>query len=170
MIEVILGGLIFGALFLLEDVARRSILFPLFFFLPTLFHELCHFLVALFLGGRPSLPNLIPRKSGEVWVLGEVRFYATPFNAFPSAMAPLLLLPLSVLAYSYLPLGLREVTAWVFLKGALPSSQDVKVAFSYFTSAFLWIAGIGGALNLLSEKLPAVINLYAEQLASLLNL
>ncbi len=170
MVEIIAGGLIFALLFYLEDLARKSMLFPLFFFLPTLFHELAHFLVAFLLGGKPSFPNLIPRRERDTWILGSVKFYATPLNAFPSAMAPLLLLPASVMAYTNLPFGIREVVAWIFLKGAVPSPQDFRVAFSYFISALLWILAAAVMLQLPGEKLLPLINHYAKELFSLIDL
>ena len=168
-LDLITGAIIFAVLFWLERKARSGRFLPLFFFLSTIFHELAHFTVALLLGGRPSLPNLIPRRRGDMWILGEVRFYISPINAFPSATAPLLLFPLSILAYVYLPPVIREITAWVFLKGAIPSGHDFRVAFTYFVPAIMWILFLVIGFQLLGKELLPIIYPYAEKFFSLID-
>jgi len=130
---------IFALLFFLERKARSSVFLPVFYFLSTLPHELAHFVVALLLGGNPSFPNFIPRRANGVWILGQVKFYATPLNAFPAGMAPLLLLPLAVFVYLKLSFPVGEILTFFLIRGAFPSSQDVRVAFSFPLSAMLWI-------------------------------
>ena len=75
----------------------------------TLLHELTHLVVAFLTGGRPAGFTIIPRRTvgvtadgsrRQVWVLGSVTI-ANPslLAAFPSGVAPLLLVPSAWLLY-----------------------------------------------------------------------
>ena len=156
--EILIGGTVLGVLFWIEERSRSSWFYPFLVIVPTLLHELAHFFVALLLGGKPSFPSLVPKREGCVWVLGQVRFQATPFNAFPTALAPLGLLPLAIVWAGDLPLGLREAVLWASLKAFLPSSQDLRVAFSYPLASFVWIALLIGGAKFTGKILPVFVN------------
>lgn len=117
------------------------------------FHETAHALVGLTLNAKPTRFSIIPKKmetkAGKAYVLGHVIFGNTKwYNAFPSAMAPFLLLFIAVfienhfwdyfeksfyafLIYTYLLI--------VFIVNAVPSSQDFKVAFSNIIGVVFWV-------------------------------
>ena len=106
------------------------------FVLPgVLGHEICHWLVAVILGARPSFPNLIPRHDGNTWRLGAVQFVPNLLTLIPIALAPFMLLPLGIW-YAVFVMhpatgGWWWLHGWIastFLIASLPSSQDWKVA------------------------------------------
>ena len=102
----------------------------------TAVHEFSHYLVALCLGGAPSFPSLLPRRTEKGWRLGEVQFRAGHVRAMFVGLAPLLLAPLAgwwavaLLAHATWPLYLLH--AWVvaaLLQACWPSWADWKLAF-----------------------------------------
>jgi len=134
----------------------------IFFSLPTsLLHEIAHFIVALFTNGRPSGLSLWPRAQVEttltggtrkVWVLGTVTFSPGPFSTLPTALAPLLYLPLAASVLFFWPLWFpgsgphlvaMYLLAYLFLASAKPSRQDLKIAFSDITSLAVYAIFIG---------------------------
>ena len=115
----------------------------------TLLHEVAHLVVAFLTGGKPAGFTMIPHRTvgvtatgavRRVWVLGSVTITnPSPLAAFPSGLAPLLLLPLAWFLYSNwsswfppdLPHTLSMYVAVVLCcSGSLPSSRDLNVAFS----------------------------------------
>lgn len=106
----------------------------------TFSHELSHFVVAFIFNARPTSLTLIPRKAGDVWILGGVTCRNVDwYNAFPVGIAPIVLAPLSYMLYasSFEPFGIaiidnfiRVFIAVVLLYSSVPSMQDVKVAVS----------------------------------------
>lgn len=103
----------------------------------TILHEIAHFMVGLVLNAKPASFNLLPKRRDNVYVMGSVGFRNIKFyNAFPSAMAPLLLLPLAYWLNEYF----LVTTIWryiffilletVIIENAIPSATDFKVAFS----------------------------------------
>lgn len=117
----------------------------------TLLHELCHYLVAYVTGSRPAPMDIVPKRSGDDWVLGSVRFHAGTFSAAFVALAPLLLLgvawacwptsqPVTSFAWQVLQ---GAVFAWS-LQGAWPSGVDWEVAFRHP----LGLALLGGVVTL----------------------
>lgn len=102
----------------------------------TLAHELSHYVVALTLRARPSLPSLVPLRTASGWRLGAVAFHAGPLRAMPIAIAPLALGPLSLLwASSTLPHspvdGAYLLHAWgaaTSFGASLPSREDWRLA------------------------------------------
>ena len=103
----------------------------------TILHETAHFLVGLMLNAKPASFNLLPKRRDDVYVMGSVGFRNIKFyNALPSAMAPLILLPLAYWLNEYF----LVTTIWrylffilletVIIENAIPSSTDFKVAFS----------------------------------------
>lgn len=104
----------------------------------TILHELMHFLVGLILNARPCNFNIIPQRKSDGYVMGSVGFRnVTFYNAIPSALAPLLLLPIGFYINRYL-LPILEPTLLncilylllqtVIIENAMPSKADFKVA------------------------------------------
>jgi hypothetical protein len=97
--------------------------------------ECSHYLEARCLGGSPSFPSLLPRRTEKGWHLGHVQFRAGHLRAMFVGLAPLLLAPLAVwwavalLAPATWPLYLLH--AWVvaaLLQACWPSPADWKLA------------------------------------------
>jgi len=118
-------------------------------FLGTFLHELMHFTVGLFLNARPCNFILLPKKnSGGSYTMGSVGFRnLTFYNAFPSAMAPFLLLIIGFYFNRYLlpliPATFLNYVGYVLLQtviieNAIPSQTDFKVAGSYFHGVILY--------------------------------
>jgi hypothetical protein len=102
----------------------------------TALHELSHYLVALVLGGSPSFPSLLPRRT-EVgtWHLGHVQFRGGYLRSMFVGMAPLLLAPLAwwwataLLTHAVWPL--YALHAWIvaaLVQAFWPSKTDWKLA------------------------------------------
>lgn len=120
----------------------------------TILHETMHFLVGLIMNAQPCNFSILPKRSMEGgYVMGSVGFRnITFYNAFPSAMAPLLLLPLGYYVNEYvlplLPATLLNYVLYVLLQtiiieNAVPSSTDVRVATSSFVGLLLYMFLIG---------------------------
>ena len=120
----------------------------------TILHESMHFLVGLVMNAHPCNFTILPRRSMEGgYVMGSVGFRnITFYNAFPAAMAPLLLLPLGYYVNEYLlpllPATLLNYVLYVLLQtiiieNAVPSSADVRVATSSFAGLLLYAVLIG---------------------------
>lgn len=133
-------SIFFWCLFLLATLAYRmrpGLLFFLAAFPGTLTHELSHYLAALALKGKPQSISLIPRREGDVWVLGSVSFYPTWWNGSFIALAPAVLVPLSYWI-GHLALGSESVNSAIlgYLAGCtvnsgVPSRADWGIAFRY---------------------------------------
>lgn len=102
----------------------------------TFAHELAHFLVAFVLGARPSMPSMIPRRTGRGWLLGSVSFRAGYLRALPIAMAPFALAPLglwwAVVFLHPASWPLFVVHAWVvaaMVSASFPSAADFRLAW-----------------------------------------
>ncbi|OGT23570.1 MAG: hypothetical protein A2342_08770 [Gallionellales bacterium RIFOXYB12_FULL_54_9] len=101
----------------------------------TAAHEFCHWLVALLLGAKPSLPNLIPTRDGNAWRLGSVRSSPNFITLIPIALAPFVLFPVGIW---YAVFVMTSATGWWYLAhvwiastmlaASLPSKQDWFVA------------------------------------------
>lgn len=124
----------------------------------TLAHELAHFFVGFALNAGPSGFSVFPRKNGQIWELGSVKFSNIRwYNGLFVGLAPLLLLPAGIwVAHYQSPLfkGLAGVSpasvAWLYLcatllGSALPSGQDIKVVIQ---SSWALIALVGLVLYL----------------------
>ena len=102
----------------------------------TVLHETAHFLVGFMLNAKPTTFTLWPKLRDGAYVMGSVGFRNVKFyNAFPSAMAPLLLLPLGwwlneyfliTTIWRYICFVLLET---IIIENAIPSSTDFAVAF-----------------------------------------
>ena len=123
----------------------------------TILHETMHFLVGLFMNARPTSYTLIPRKDNfGNYVMGSVGFRnITSYNAIPSALAPLFLLPIgyyfNIWYFNNVNITLLNYALYILLQtiiieNAVPSSTDFKVAFSYplglLIYTFLAVCGI----------------------------
>jgi hypothetical protein len=103
----------------------------------TALHELSHYFVALVLGGSPSFPSLLPKRTeAGTWHLGHVQFRAGHVRAMFVGLAPLLLAPLAwwwataLLARATWPIYALHV--WIvaaLLQACWPSKTDWKLAF-----------------------------------------
>lgn len=97
--------------------------------------KLSHWLVALLLGAKPSLPNLIPTRDGNAWRLGSVRSSPNLITLIPIALAPFALFPVGIW---YAVFVMTSATGWWYLAhvwiactmlaASLPSKQDWFVA------------------------------------------
>lgn len=105
----------------------------------TALHELSHFTVGFLLNARPVNFSLFPHKKDGGYNLGHVSFSNLKFyNAFPTAMAPLLLL---VFAYffnryffEYVKVSCFSYLFYVylltlFIEHSMPSRADFRVGF-----------------------------------------
>ena len=102
----------------------------------TALHEFSHFAVALVLGGAPSFPSLLPRRTeAGTWQLGHVQFRAGHLRAMFVGLAPLLLAPLAWWwATTFLvgaPWPIYALHAWIvaaLVQAFWPSKTDWKLA------------------------------------------
>lgn len=125
----------------------------------TLLHELMHFFVGLILNAKPCNFTIIPRR-GETggYVMGSVGFTnVTFYNAVPSALAPLLLLPLGFylnryalpsLEPTFVNYVLYVLLQTIIVENAMPSSADFRVARMYFFGVVMY-AVVGVCLLLM---------------------
>lgn len=129
-------------------IAQNGAFFLVLSNLPiTVMHELAHFVAALLLGGRPSGFSLWPKREGGGWRLGSVTARATMFSAVPTALAPLLWLPVgglilinrAYLAGDSLPLLCGTyLGAYLGVAASIPSWQDLYVAITHPLSLLFW--------------------------------
>ena len=115
----------------------------------TFLHELMHYLVGSLLNARPVNFTIFPQRNldGD-YVMGSVGFSNIPFyNAVPSAMAPLLLLPIAFYINRYaLPLMaptffnyiLYVLLQTIIIENAIPSGADFKVAGMFLRGLLLY--------------------------------
>lgn len=102
----------------------------------TLFHELCHWIVAFVLRGRPSGFSLMLKKAPDGrYVLGEVRFIPGQLNTASIALAPLLMVPVWTLILPAMASNIPQsfvlgLLGAIVAYSGFPSSQDWKVALS----------------------------------------
>jgi hypothetical protein len=88
-----------GCMLLIHLSRRWVLLYALLAWPGTLLHELSHWLIAAVLGGRPTVPSIVPTRTERGWRLGSVGIrHVRWFNALPIGSAPLLLAPLAIAA------------------------------------------------------------------------
>lgn len=125
----------------------------------TFLHELMHYLVGSFFNARPVNFTIFPQRGPEGdYVMGSVGFSnITFYNAVPSAMAPLLLLPIAFYLNRYgLPLMrptffnyvLYVLLQTIIIENAIPSGADFRVARTYLSGVLLYTV-LGMALLLM---------------------
>lgn len=122
----------------------------------TIGHEALHALVGWLVNAKPTSFSIIPRRQGNVWLLGSVGFRnLTIWNAAPAAFAPLLLAGVAWLLFGhwmqpafqyghYLSWAGAGYVVAVALFSSVPSHIDIRMGAA---SALLYLA-IGGAAGL----------------------
>ena len=144
----------------LKNATYRSMFLCALINLPgTILHELMHFFVGLIMNAKPCNFTVLPRKSDNGYVMGSVGFTnITFYNAIPSSMAPLLLLPIGFYLNRYfLPNMDPTFTNYILyvllqtivIENALPSSADFKVAKQHFLGIVMYLAIAVGAFFML---------------------
>ena len=122
----------------------------IFYCLPfTIMHEMSHFVVALFTGGRPSSLSVWPRRSGNGWVLGSVSSVPTLLSAAPTALAPLgwvLIGYYTMLLWDIRPVWVPEYLLvpvfYACAAACTPSRQDCMVALTHPLSLLIFVAAV----------------------------
>lgn len=120
----------------------------------TILHEMMHLVIGYILNARPCNFTVLPRRGMDGgYVMGAVSFRnITFYNAFPAAMAPLLLLPLGYyvneVVLPLMPATLLNYVLYVLLQtiiieNAVPSSQDVRVATCSLPGLLLYLVFFG---------------------------
>lgn len=110
-----------------------------FFQLPgTLGHELCHWIIAWIWSADPHGFTLWPVFENGGLTLGSVRFNATDLNTASVALAPLLLIPVSMFM-TRRAFNMRPGVLWIVvcyctasaLHACIPSGVDISLALSH---------------------------------------
>ncbi|MFI3241386.1 MAG: hypothetical protein R3Y43_02330 [Alphaproteobacteria bacterium] len=126
----------------------------------TALHEMMHFFVGGALNAQPVRFSIFPKKDeyGN-YVMGAVGFKnITFYNAIPSALAPLLLLPIGFFVNRYLlPVITPSFFNYIFylllqtviIQNAMPSSTDFKVAFKNKFGVLLYMVLAGLIVSLI---------------------
>ncbi len=115
----------------------------------TVLHEFMHFFIGMLLNARPCNFTIFPRRGEDgSYVMGSVGLRnVTFYNAVPSAMAPLLLLPIGFyLNRYYLPTMhptfvnyvLYVLLQTIIIENAMPSGADFRVARMYISGILLY--------------------------------
>ncbi|MDQ3288345.1 MAG: hypothetical protein M3Q42_08790 [Pseudomonadota bacterium] len=114
----------------------------------TLAHEFAHFATAVLLLASPRFPQVWPVRTEDGWRLGSVTFSAGMLRAVPIAMAPLVLLPISLYwsaEWVSSSAGWRFwAHAWfaaTLLNGSLPSRADFNLTFPALFVAVVLVLG-----------------------------
>jgi hypothetical protein len=140
--------------------AQRNIYLLSLFFIPATFlHELTHFIVGLITFAKPTNFNLLPKKEGDSYVLGNVNFENINFfNALFTGIAPVLLIVAlyfldknnfalyKEICHNYCHMDEFNLIAffilvyinYIFIYSGIPSSQDFKVIFSHPFGIIFW--------------------------------
>jgi hypothetical protein len=113
----------------------------------TVVHEMLHYIVGFFLGARPSEMSVVP-KTTESNTVGYVNFETLNwFNALPTAMAPLLALPLAGWIVGQVTLEWSVAGAfWIWAVSSIiaqswPSTTDFAVGTQNKVGLIFW-AGV----------------------------
>lgn len=144
----------------LKSATYKSMLLCALINLPgTILHETMHFIVGLLLNAKPCNFTIFPRRTENGYVMGSVGFTnITFYNAIPSSMAPLLLLPIGFYLNRYfLPNMAPTFTNYILyvllqtiiIENALPSSADFKVAKMHFFGVIMYFSLAVGLLFIL---------------------
>jgi hypothetical protein len=104
-------------------------------------HELAHLLVGILLFAKPSGFSLIPHRQGDSVQLGSVSFRGlNAFNSLPVGLAPLGLIAIAFYLFQnwsqwFTPTLFSTVyvyfASFVLIYNAVPSRQDLKIAFGW---------------------------------------
>ncbi|WP_127471922.1 hypothetical protein [Thiomicrorhabdus aquaedulcis] len=118
----------------------------------VILHEAAHLVMAYVTFANPVRVSLIPSKNSDgSWTLGSVtcaniRWY----NAFPVAVAPLILFMSPYLSFhllmdselDYLHVGAVLILNMIITHAAFPSGQDYKIASSKLLGSFIWLVSL----------------------------
>lgn len=115
----------------------------------TILHELTHFVIGLFLNAHPTNFTVFPKKDAlGGYVMGSVSFRnITFYNAIPSALAPLMLLPISFYLNRYIFPYIPHTILWyigyvllqtIIIENAIPSRADFRIGFMYISGVILY--------------------------------
>ena len=116
----------------------------------TIVHESLHWIIGKLLGARPYDFNVVPSYGHDHVTYGSVSFENfNTFNAAPTALAPLLGIPLALLAWPFVQ-GIEDFWGKLFaiwclaavLAQSLPSQADWAVALRHPVGLVCW-AGAG---------------------------
>lgn len=156
-----LCGLALVALLLfLDHKSRRGGIVVVFLWnlIGVSLHELAHFLVGIVLFAKPSGFSLLPHRQGNGVQLGSVTFRGlNMFNSLPVALAPLGLIAAAFGLFrnwsrwftpTLFSTAAIYFASFILIYNALPSMQDLKIAFGW-KSILLY----GGAAIALYEYL-----------------
>lgn len=144
IILFIISLILFFLIKTFSKILNRSKIFLILFNLPgTFFHEMAHFFIGLITFGKPVNFSLIPKIKDNSISLGSVSFINLNFfNTLPIALAPYLLLLLSIIlffSFSNILIKTKDINYYFIvyafivystLISSLPSKQDWYVAFS----------------------------------------
>jgi hypothetical protein len=107
----------------------------------TFFHELAHYLSALWMKGEPFGFTIVPDGN----TMGSVKFHPNGFNAAFVALSPIILLPLAGV-FAAIATRVRLIWYPVFLyltacvwEAGTPSMPDLQIALKYPAS---WLVGV----------------------------
>ena len=125
----------------------------------TVLHETMHFIVGLLLNAKPCNFTILPRRGEKGYVMGSVGFTnITFYNALPSSMAPLMLLPIGFYLNRYfLPNMEPTITNYILyvllqtiiIENAMPSAADFKIARMHFFGIVMYIGLVVGLVLIL---------------------
>lgn len=117
-------------------------------------HELAHYVTALTTGANPDPINLSPKREGNRWVMGSVAFQPGWLSAGFVALAPLYMLPFSILLVYWLTStaspGAQLIGGYVagcLFMGAWPSRADWEIAARYPAGAVIVLGVLLGIAN-----------------------
>jgi hypothetical protein len=137
------GLALLALLFFLDRKSKRGGFFAIFIWnlIGVSLHELAHLLVGILLFAKPSAFSLIPHQQKDGVRLGSVSFRGlNAFNSLPVGLAPLGLIVVDIYVIQnwpgwftptlYSTLGIY-FASFVMIYNALPSWQDLKIAFGW---------------------------------------
>jgi hypothetical protein len=161
IVPVWLVGILVAVFWFIQNGLRRHVRLWALVTLPaTLFHEVAHGAVGVFLQAKPSSFNLWPKRvSASSWRLGYVGFTNLRWwNGGAVALAPLLWALGFAIAFDRLgafpvtielssALWLSVLIVWGLIALA-PSSSDWRMALSYWPSSIVFLLLWSGCLYL----------------------
>ena len=121
----------------------------------TIMHETMHYIVGKITGAGPYNFTVFPERTETGVTYGSVDFETfNAFNATPTAMAPLLGIPLALYAWPYLQhtnsVWSMCAVVWALaaiLAQSLPSKGDWAIALRHPIGFVAWVVGVGYLLT-----------------------
>jgi hypothetical protein len=123
---------------LFHALSRRAPIFLIFYFAGTVLHELAHLLAAALTNAQPVSFSILPKRSGNGWILGSVKCANIRwYNALFVGLAPIIvaLVPFLVaawrtrhgLSWQWRDIWIAALLAPQFMS-CWPSGADLKIA------------------------------------------